>query len=77
MYKIVRLYAICIIIYICVLLTTQQPSSTHFNSEKHEYESFPSHNKCEPITIPLCTDLPYNMTIMPNLIGHTRQEDAA
>ena len=25
--------------------------------------------KCEPITIPLCTNIEYNMTIMPNLLG--------
>ena len=29
-----------------------------------------AHNaKCEPITIPLCTNIEYNMTIMPNLLG--------
>lgn len=37
---------------------------------------FPHHNRCEPITISICKDIPYNMTIMPNLIGHTRQEEA-
>lgn len=36
----------------------------------------PSHNKCEPITISVCKNIPYNTTIMPNLFGHTRQEDA-
>ncbi|KAI4812027.1 hypothetical protein KUCAC02_014883 [Chaenocephalus aceratus] len=29
-----------------------------------------------PISIPLCTDIAYNETIMPNLLGHTNQEDA-
>lgn len=38
--------------------------------------SVPSHNKCEPINIQICKNIPYNMTIMPNLIGHTRQEEA-
>lgn len=37
---------------------------------------FPPHNRCEPITISICKDIAYNMTIMPNLIGHTRQEEA-
>lgn len=32
--------------------------------------------KCEPITISICMDLPYNTTIMPNMMGHTRQEEA-
>jgi len=32
--------------------------------------------RCEPITIPLCKDIQYNETIMPNLLNHQRQEDA-
>ncbi|XP_074653245.1 frizzled-9-like [Tubulanus polymorphus] len=35
------------------------------------------HGRCEPITIPLCTDMGYNMTRMPNQIGHRNQKDAA
>lgn len=31
---------------------------------------------CQPITIALCKDMAYNETIMPTLLGHTRQEDA-
>lgn len=38
--------------------------------------SLPSHGKCEPITISICKNIPYNTTIMPNLFGHTRQEEA-
>lgn len=38
--------------------------------------SVPSHNKCEPITISICKNIPYNMTIMPNFFGHTRQDEA-
>lgn len=38
--------------------------------------SVPAHNKCEPITISICKNIPYNTTIMPNLFGHTRQEEA-
>lgn len=34
------------------------------------------HGKCEPINIPLCNDIQYNETIMPNLLKHTKQEDA-
>ncbi|XP_032868482.1 frizzled-1 [Amblyraja radiata] len=38
--------------------------------------SIPDHGFCQPISIPLCTDIAYNQTIMPNLLGHTNQEDA-
>lgn len=32
---------------------------------------------CEPITIPMCQGLSYNQTIVPNLLGHTSQREAA
>nr|XP_057909021.1 atrial natriuretic peptide-converting enzyme-like isoform X2 [Doryrhamphus excisus] len=31
---------------------------------------------CQSITVPLCKDLPYTQTIMPNSLGHRSQEDA-
>ncbi|XP_034534269.1 uncharacterized protein LOC117808693, partial [Notolabrus celidotus] len=31
---------------------------------------------CEPITIPMCQGLSYNLTITPNLLGHVSQRDA-
>lgn len=31
---------------------------------------------CEPIKIPMCQDMPYNMTRMPNLLHHSTQENA-
>lgn len=34
------------------------------------------HGRCERITIPMCIDLKYNMTSMPNLVGHSNQNDA-
>ena len=34
------------------------------------------HGRCEPITIPICREIPYNTTIFPNLMGHTNQDDA-
>lgn len=33
--------------------------------------------RCETITIPFCNDIAYNTTIMPNLLGHSKQEEAA
>lgn len=35
------------------------------------------YEKCERITIPMCLDMKYNMTLMPNLVGHHTQKDAA
>ncbi|CAB3408841.1 unnamed protein product [Caenorhabditis bovis] len=32
--------------------------------------------KCEPITIPMCKNLDYNMTVFPNLLGHQTQTEA-
>lgn len=31
---------------------------------------------CEPIKIPMCQSMPYNMTRMPNLLHHSTQENA-
>uniref|UniRef100_A0A3P9KDS3 Frizzled class receptor 2 n=1 Tax=Oryzias latipes TaxID=8090 RepID=A0A3P9KDS3_ORYLA len=36
----------------------------------------PPHGFCQQISIPLCTDIAYNQTIMPNLMGNHNQEDA-
>jgi len=35
-----------------------------------------SGKRCEPITIPMCKDIQYNMTIVPNLLNHQTQDDA-
>ncbi|XP_023682802.1 frizzled-10 [Paramormyrops kingsleyae] len=37
----------------------------------------PSDGRCQPIEIPLCRDIGYNMTRMPNLMGHMDQGEAA
>nr|XP_015805444.2 uncharacterized protein LOC107379270 [Nothobranchius furzeri] len=31
---------------------------------------------CQPITVPLCNDLPYTETILPNTLGHSTQQQA-
>lgn len=46
------------------------------SSSSLDGDALPHHNRCEPITISICKNLPYNTTIMPNLIGHTKQEEA-
>ncbi|XP_021573909.1 frizzled-10, partial [Carlito syrichta] len=37
----------------------------------------PSDGKCQPVKIPMCKDIGYNMTRMPNLMGHENQREAA
>uniref|UniRef100_T1JLV3 Uncharacterized protein n=1 Tax=Strigamia maritima TaxID=126957 RepID=T1JLV3_STRMM len=46
------------------------------SSRMSDRDSLPHHGRCEPITIPLCKDIQYNETIMPNLLNHQKQEDA-
>lgn len=42
----------------------------------HAKDPLAHHGRCEPITINLCMNIPYNETIMPNLMNHQKQEDA-
>jgi Fz domain len=49
------------------------PSQSSRVSDK---DSLPHHERCEPITIPFCQEMPYNQTIMPNLLNQQKQEDA-
>ncbi|CAI9156944.1 unnamed protein product [Rangifer tarandus platyrhynchus] len=37
----------------------------------------PGDGKCQPIEIPMCRDIGYNTTRMPNLMGHENQREAA
>lgn len=40
-------------------------------------DHFQHHNKCEPITVQFCQNIEYNQTIMPNLLRHEKQNEAA
>ncbi|CAL8302910.1 unnamed protein product [Merluccius merluccius] len=51
-------------------------SSSTSSSSSDNGIAAPEHGFCQPISIPLCTDIAYNETIMPNLVGHYNQEDA-
>jgi len=46
------------------------------SSRVSDKDSLPHHERCEPITIPFCQEMPYNQTIMPNLLNQQKQEDA-
>ncbi|XP_061192919.1 secreted frizzled-related protein 4-like [Saccostrea echinata] len=43
---------------------------------KNGQTMFQPHPKCQQISVPLCKDLSYNYTVMPNLLHHQKQEDA-
>ncbi|XP_030321603.1 LOW QUALITY PROTEIN: frizzled-2 [Calypte anna] len=60
--------------WLLVGLSVPAPCRSQLHGEKGI--SIPDHGFCQPISIPLCTDIAYNQTIMPNLLGHTNQEDA-
>lgn len=55
-----------------VCLTFQTYLASSFYDGRHNHYA-----KCEPITIPMCMNMKYNLTRMPNLVGHTNQKDAA
>ncbi|XP_023144140.2 uncharacterized protein LOC111580566 isoform X2 [Amphiprion ocellaris] len=54
----------------CDTFTTEFCENTAFNS----FTEAPS--TCQPITIPLCKDLPYTETVLPGVLGHKTQDDA-
>lgn len=61
-----------------VVISTQQQTKERFSHGDHiEHNHNLNHNKCELITIPLCQNIQYNRTIFPNLLGHSRQDEAA
>ena len=62
-----KLVFLCCCLVVCVQLA---------DSTISDRDSLPHHGRCEPITIPLCKDILYNETIMPNLLNHQKQEDA-
>lgn len=45
------------------------------SGSSHQLEQ-PTHGLCQNITIPLCKDIGYDQTIMPNMLGHDTQENA-
>ena len=60
-----------LLVGLCLLVSLQLVISTI-----SDRDNLPHHGRCEPITIPLCKDILYNQTIMPNLLNYQKQEDA-
>ncbi|XP_077370430.1 frizzled-7-like [Festucalex cinctus] len=59
--------------WLCYVLPLLIPPGS---AQEQKGFSIPEHGFCQAISIPLCTDIAYNQTIMPNLLGHAYQEDA-
>lgn len=51
-------------------------TALHSETKEEFSDPYKPHEKCEPLTINLCLNFPYNYTIMPNLLGQHKQEDA-
>ena len=64
-----------VIIFLCSFHTRSVASSKGYQTRVTDH-GYQQSEKCEPITIPLCKDIQYNQTIMPNLLNHQKQDDA-
>lgn len=66
-------------IYFCQPSNILISSSEQQQSSRNDYDHLNQlHPKCEPIQIPLCQEMKmYNMTIFPNLVGQTKQEEGS
>ncbi|CAH0556519.1 unnamed protein product [Brassicogethes aeneus] len=59
-----------------ILLMLHNAFALLHETSKITEDIIPHHHKCQPITVPFCQHLPYNETIMPNILGHQFQEEA-
>ena len=65
-------FLVIIICAVCLSSYTAQEQGGYRQGMKN----MKHHGRCEPISIPLCKDIIYNETIMPNLLNHQHQDDA-
>lgn len=70
-YKLIVFNTFTLLITICAGL------SHNVKITEEDEDSLPHHDKCQQIIVPFCKDIQYNMTIMPNLLNHQKQNDAA
>ena len=68
------MYRLLIVVPCLIPLLIQHVVPAINNNAKQNI--MPRHGKCEPIQVPLCKNISYNQTIMPNLLNHQTQEDA-
>lgn len=68
-------------IHVCIIMSSLIQCAAFFCTARSDAaqgndHGVPHHGRCGVITIPFCKDIPYNETIMPNLLNHTTQEAA-
>lgn len=51
-------------------------SVNSYDQSAHHESVRPNHGKCEEIKNEICKPMQYNVTIFPNLLGHTNQQEA-
>ena len=61
---------------LCAVALVDSSQAQGYQANIYDDAMLQEHDKCEPITIPLCKDIQYNQTIMPNLLNHQKQDDA-
>ncbi|KAF7633829.1 hypothetical protein Mgra_00006798 [Meloidogyne graminicola] len=64
------------ILFLFIYLSNTNAFTSNTIVESEEYQFTNVNPKCERIKIEMCADIPYNMTIYPNLLKHTKQEEA-
>lgn len=72
----IRDVALVLAVFWCGGLCNNQGRGGGIESRIADSGGLPHHGRCEAITIPLCKDIQYNETIMPNLLNHQKQDDA-
>ncbi|XP_063050559.1 frizzled-10 [Engraulis encrasicolus] len=60
--------------FLCLLLACGAAFCSVISSLDPEQ---PGEGRCQKIVIPMCKDIGYNLTVMPNLMGHEDQNEAA
>lgn len=74
------LCAVCTVTWVIMMMSSGVPpiqaASSEYQRSSARESGYAMPERCQRIEIPMCQDLPYNMTHMPNLAGHLTQREA-
>jgi frizzled 5/8 len=68
---------VCVCILSTTVLTEQSVELKQSQPNQQQQQQQQLSGRCEPITVPMCKSLPYNLTHMPNQFNHQSQQEAA